>query len=682
MRTTEMGILKHCDNSDDNIKDRNSINIDNPVEEPLITKNKEGIDSKSKKKYVIFGIILLLVILLIAAGLGIYLLFFRKEIQYLEEELVVDINYQTDMLYRYNLRKITEMKVNGNSIDGLNNSRNIEELSEFFMIIRQENIEKNKKKLTSKKWFSGYLSLLNISLFNETDTIQIINDKIINNIINNRAQEIDSNKNIYFVKIDFYENGEIKNIYYPNKNFSLSNIEYIKEYSKLIIPKISSNLYTNNISKTLNDLIEKDKNKNKKYLRSLKEEKENKKDLNCIIKKKVYKFGSNQSEDFEIEEFFIPPEEESINYVLREKKTCENCTNINLTEFSMENIENKEVNLKNSLLNKTFYTSINNEGILESVTEIETALIINEKEEEEETIMEDYKTNITFDIDEMYFKAISELNLSDYFKDESLNRILYDYFDQFSYILFNETYYNEYIKETIKENINENNLTNDENITEINELNQNNLRRTSSTINTYYGMNKLINEKDLYDYNFLGLKMQKKIFNEIDPFTGKICSYFNLIFGNINRKIKTSEQQSNLHIILEKKNRMAFDLTQLLQKSNLELKQRNKNISEIIINLENNILSLFTDYDYSNLFDEYLEQVNNQLNSFTGELFDKLINLINVLYENYTKILEDIKNEKYDVFMKIRKETKNEYINYIYQMNNNLEKFSNQHYYF
>ena len=187
-------------------------------------------------------------------------------------------------------------------------------------------------------------------------------------------------------------------------------------------------------------------------------------------------------------------------------------------------------------------------------------------------------------------------------------------------------------------------------------------------------MNKLINEKDLYNYNFLGLKMQKKIFNELDPFTGKITSYFNLIFGNINRKIKTSEQQTNLHIILEKKNKMAFNLIQLLQKSNLELKQRNKNISEIIINLENNILKLFKDYDYSNLFDEYLVQINDQLNSFTGELFDKLIN---VLYENYTKILEDIKNEKYDVFIKIRKETKKEYINYIYQMSNNLEKFSN-----
>ena len=665
-----MGIIKNSENPLQNIEDRNSINKDTPIQEPLITKNEEQLESKPKKKYILLGIFL--AILLIGVGLGIYLLFFKEEIQYSEEDLVVNIKYQKDMLYRYSLRKTTEMKVNGNSVDKGNNSSNIEELSDFLMIIREENIEKNKQNLTSKKWFSGYLSLLNISLSNKTDIIQIIYDKELNKIINYRDKINYSDVDLSFVKIDFYENGEIKNIYYPNRNFSLSNIQYIKEYSKLIIPKIASNLYTNNISQTLRNLIEKDKSKNKTYFRSLKEKKEN--DRYFINKKKLYKFDSNESENFEVEEYLIPPEEETFNYNLREKNNISNCKNINLTEFSMENIENNEVNLKNSLLNKTVYTTINNEGILESVTEIEIALLINEKEEEKEKIIEDYKTNITFDIEEMYFRTISQLNLTDYFIDENLNKILYDYFDKYFYVLFNETYYSEYIKENI---LNENNLTNDKSTTEVSESNEDNLRRTSATSNTYYGMNKIINERDLYSHNFLGLKMQKKIINELDPFTGEISSYFILIFGNIIRKIKTSEQQTNLHIILEKKNKMAFNLIQLLQQSNLELKQRNKNISEIIINLENNILSLFKNYDYSNLFDEYLEQVNNQLNSFTGELFDKLINLINVLYENYTKVLEDIKNGKYDVFIKIRKETKEEYINYIYQMNNNLEKFSN-----
>ena len=670
MRSAELRLLKNCEEDTyQNIKDRNSINIENPNEEELANKNNVKLEEKSKKKYILIGIILLLIFISIVSGIVIYLLSFRKiEEKYSQEDLVVDINYNPGMIYRYNLRKTTEMKINGNIINKGNNSRNIEQIADFFFMIKQENIEKNIKNLTSKKWFSGYLSLLNISIINEKDIIQIVNDKILDNILNNRDKRIYPNENISFVKIDFYENGEIKNIYYPNRNFSFSNMEYIREYIYLIIPKISSNLYTNNITKELNELIEKDNNN--KYFRRLKEGKE--KELYSLIKKKIYKFKSNQSEEFEIEEFLIPPGEESFNYDLREKNNNTNSKNINLTEFSIENIENTEVNLKNSMLNKTISTSINDEGFLESVTEKESALIINEKNEEKN--IEDYKTNITFDIDEMYFETITQLTLSNNFIDENLNNILHEYFDSYSYILFNDTYYNEYIKKNI---LNRNNLTNNGTVPEVTEINDKNLRRISSNSNTYYGMSKIMNEKDLYNYNFLGLTMKKTIFNEVDPFTGKITSYFNMIFGNINRKIKTSEQQTNLNIILEKKNKMAFNLIQLLQKSNLELKNRNKNISEIIINLENNILKLFKDYDYSNIFDEHLKQVSDQLNSFTGELFNKLINLINVIYENYTKILDDIKHDKYDVFIKIRKETKKEYINYIYQMINNLEKFSN-----
>ena len=445
MNTAEdIAIIK---NSEGSIDYRNSINKNIRIKEVVKNKNKE--DSKLKKKYIIFGIIIFIIILLIGAVVGIYFIFFRKEIQYSEEDLEVNIKYETDMIYRYNLRKSTMMKINGNYIDKGNNSRNIDELSDFIMIIRQKSIEKNKNNLTCKKWFSGYLSLLNISLLNETNIIPIINDKILNNIINNKDKVINSNENISFVKIEFYENGEIINIYYPNKNFSLSNMEYIKDYSKLIIPKISSNLYTNNISKVLDDLKENDKNKNIKSYK-IKEEKGNEKDLFYLNKKKFYKIKSNQSEDFEVEEFLIPSTKESINYDLREKINYPNYKNINLTEFSMGNIENKEVNLKNSLVNKTIYTSINNEGFLESVTEIETALIINEKEEE---IIEDYKTNITFDIDKIHFETISHLNLSNYFIDENLNKILYDYFDKFDYILFNEIYYNEYLKENVKDNI-------------------------------------------------------------------------------------------------------------------------------------------------------------------------------------------------------------------------------------
>jgi len=47
--------------------------------------------------------------------------------------------------------------------------------------------------------------------------------------------------------------------------------------------------------------------------------------------------------------------------------------------------------------------------------------------------------------------------------------------------------------------------------------------------------------------------MESQIFVENNPSTGKSNSYQVIIFGNKNTKIKMSEQQSNLHIILEKK---------------------------------------------------------------------------------------------------------------------------------
>ena len=49
------------------------------------------------------------------------------------------------------------------------------------------------------------------------------------------------------MKIEFYESGEIKNIYLPD-NCIVSNIIYFENIIKLIIPKISPNLYIKNIN--------------------------------------------------------------------------------------------------------------------------------------------------------------------------------------------------------------------------------------------------------------------------------------------------------------------------------------------------------------------------------------------------------------------------------------------------
>ena len=190
-------------------------------------------------------------------------------------------------------------------------------------------------------------------------------------------------------------------------------------------------------------------------------------------------------------------------------------------------------------------------------------------------------------------------------------------------------------------------------------------------------MKKITNVNDLYNYNMLGLKMQKQITNELDPKTGKSSTYYIMTFGEVNKKIKIFEQQSNLHIILEKKNQMTFNFMKLLYNSNNELKNRSKNASELIISLQNNLLNLLNEYDYSNIFNSCLLKVNSKLNNFTSELFDELINLINNIYDDFSQIIKDDKKTKYNEFLEIRKTIKNEYINYIYSMINNLEIFSN-----
>ena len=633
-------------------------------------------NSKPKSKIKILLIIIASLVVLISITFVIIYFFIilkkdEKQKVYEKENLIVNIGYKPNIVYHYILNKRTQTNVVG-AINPENSTKEIKQFFDFFLLIEKENIEKDEIKLEQKKWFTGYLAILNASINYEINNTQILENKYLYSILN-EEKEINSMENsTSFVKVDFYENGDIINFYTPINNFPILYMQYIKEYSKLIFPKISSELYSNNIEESLNKLIEQENNVQNEYTRKLYEEGFNN-------KLKSYKIisdnNNNDSQEFEMEESIVSSNDKSKYYDLREKSN--NSNEINLIEFSMENLESKEANLKNSELNKTINTSINKDGLLESVTQIERAIIVNEENNGEDIseIIHNNKSDINFDIKSMSFETFYELNIKDNFTNKKIINNLLNVFQNTKYVIFNETFYNEYMSSLIKEKIiKENNISNDNIIPDL--TNENNLRSTSS--NNYYGMNKLINEKDLYSYNLLGLKMQKQIFNEIEPSTGKSSTYSNLVFGNINKKIKTGEQHTNLHIILEKKNQMAFNLIQLLHKTNLDLKERNKNISQIIINLEINILDSFKEYDYSNSFNECLVKVSEQLKSFASDLFDKLIILINNLYENYIYIFDEIKNDKYEVFKQIMKITKNEYMNYINEMGNKLEQFSKE----
>ena len=230
----------------------------------LIEKQARNIKKKKKIRYILIGILIFLVLSLIGLGIYFYLEKLKvKESELENEDLVIDIKYIPNTVYKYNFKKKLVMKAEGASIKEEESTKEIMQGSDFFLLIKSENNEENIVNQTNKKWYSGYLAILNLSYINDTGSTEIIYDKYLSNIINqknsNKENEkrelIDSVGNATFVKIEFYGNGEIRNIYYPKDVFTLTNMIYMNEYTKLIIPKISPDLYTDSIDNSLNTLL-------------------------------------------------------------------------------------------------------------------------------------------------------------------------------------------------------------------------------------------------------------------------------------------------------------------------------------------------------------------------------------------------------------------------------------------
>ena len=350
--------------------------------------------AKLKKKFWLILILISIFLMLIIGWLLYYFIFPKKKkisenIPLFEKEnLIIKINYLTDILYKYENYKILEMKGGQKNKEG-NTTKEQLFYADIFFIIRKHILENNNLTNITKNLFSGYLGIFNMTVQNETNTIQLIYDKQLNKILNlyknkNYNNLIEDEKgNLCFVKIDFYENGEILNISYPLNKFSLSFMQYIRDYAKLIIPKISSNLYTDNINNKLNDLLYNETDNDKlNELRGLNDINNHNKQNKYIPKKKRRISSDGPSEGFEIEEYLTPPNKQSLNLELREKENCTNCSEQNLYEVSVNNFNNDEVDIDGGSLNKSIYRTINKDGILESIIEFENIILKNDNDNE------------------------------------------------------------------------------------------------------------------------------------------------------------------------------------------------------------------------------------------------------------------------------------------------------------
>ena len=248
--------------------------------------------------------------------------------------------------------------------------------------------EKNEKDLIEKEKFEGYIALLKAKIINETEEKISVYDRYLNYILDgqildkNKQMEINEslnrtigeNGNYCFAKVNFYLNGKIIDFYLPENFEKNCGFTYIDDIARLMIPKISPELYVSNITEELNKIRKMNEFKNK----SFDNENHNKSNKIKLSKKRhksyiipyegneIYnrdlevsnnsKFYINYTGDIKVDEYIVEPESESIDIDLREanENKIRNVTNFtNLTQHSIKTVENDEVQMKGSLSNST-----------------------------------------------------------------------------------------------------------------------------------------------------------------------------------------------------------------------------------------------------------------------------------------------------------------------------------------
>ena len=170
----------------------------------------------------------------------------KEEKHYIKEKLVANLSYTPDVLYRYQSIKNSDIVIDGNLSNNEYSNQSVKQYMDFIFILRNRYFEIENNEIL-KYWFSGYVGILNITINNGTNNTLILFDNNLNILLNEVDKDQDrfshafrnlndnynysnntdiiedeyeeENYTSSFIKIDFYENGEIKNIFLPNSLF-------------------------------------------------------------------------------------------------------------------------------------------------------------------------------------------------------------------------------------------------------------------------------------------------------------------------------------------------------------------------------------------------------------------------------------------------------------------------------
>jgi len=388
---------------------------------------------------------------------------------------------------------------------------------DFSLIIKEQHQDIDEEKNMSKKWYSGFLTLLNLTVNNGTHDISLIYNEQIHeyiNKINNKYEKnfrildevtdskITSNeKEACFIKLNFYENGDIKDIFIPEE-FYLPNMVHIEAIIKLIIPKLSTNLYSNNITEEViqidklatenidyddddeeeeeensiinsSDFFEDDNEESKNSENHLNEylsDSDETDNLNEKEKNNFLRRNSENGTDDEIsenEKNKVQPEIEYVYSSIEDQKyhlkgIDENETFSNITDFEMESLDGTQAKLEGSNLRRIKNTFIDEKGMISSIIEYEYVTIcqpnkeiVSELTEEEDKLKteiynennqipredgEDFMgKNISFDISDIKIENMNNVSFYNKIDNEEFARNLFKYFDNFIYIKYNQT---------------------------------------------------------------------------------------------------------------------------------------------------------------------------------------------------------------------------------------------------
>jgi hypothetical protein len=219
--------------------------------------------------------VIALLIIAIVLSLVLYFIFHREDklIHYQGEKLISKLDYKINQIYNLlDINKLTYIyePKNNSKIPKENRNFNLTEYVHYTFGIEKEDYDLDNKLKIKKKIYHGFLAINNITIENETD---IIINLYLNELNQNKYKRFLENldklrylneKQILLnindkditqpiISFDFYKNGVIKQIYFPN-NLADDLINYLYNTLNKFIPNLNESLYCKNITEELNKI--------------------------------------------------------------------------------------------------------------------------------------------------------------------------------------------------------------------------------------------------------------------------------------------------------------------------------------------------------------------------------------------------------------------------------------------